>query len=96
MLPSPPPPFCFSLFDIEFLLLKIRGFCVVAIVGSERFLSFEQVLRGDFEGDLHYHEVPQVETVPDPAKVDPIFEGDVPPVEAGVRGSCVANGKVVS
>lgn len=54
------------------------------------------MLQGDFEGDLQYHEVPQVEALPTPARVCPIFEGDFPPVEAGVRGSCVANGKVVS
>ena len=51
MLPSP-LFFWLSLFDIEFHLLKRREFCVVAVVGSERFLSLEQVLRGDFEGDF--------------------------------------------
>ena len=46
-----------------------RGSCVVAIAGSKRLLSLEQVLRGDFEGDLHYHKVPQVDSLPAPAKV---------------------------
>nr|KAJ0200605.1 hypothetical protein LSAT_V11C600303280 [Lactuca sativa] len=57
---------------------------------------------GDFKGDLLYHEVPQVETLSAPTKFDPVFKGDVPPVEAGVRdaspvrGSGVASGQVVS
>ncbi|CAH1439079.1 unnamed protein product [Lactuca virosa] len=34
--------------------------------------------------------------LPTPARVGPIFVGDIPPVEVGVRGSCVASGKVVS
>nr|KAJ0185731.1 hypothetical protein LSAT_V11C900504210 [Lactuca sativa] len=69
---------------------------------SERFLSLDEVLPGDFEGDLQYHEVPRVEALSDPAKVGPVFKGDVPPIEAGVRaacpvrGSCVASGQVVS
>ncbi|CAH1431844.1 unnamed protein product [Lactuca virosa] len=70
--------------------------------GSERLLSLEQVLRGDFKGDLQYHEVPKVETLSSPAKVGPVFKVDVPPVEAGVRatspvrGSGVVSGQVVS
>nr|KAJ0190401.1 hypothetical protein LSAT_V11C800449420 [Lactuca sativa] len=60
------------------------------------------VLRGDFEGDLQCHEVPKVEMLLAPAKVCPIFKGDVLLLEAGVRaaslvkGSGVASGQFVS
>ncbi|CAH1443612.1 unnamed protein product [Lactuca virosa] len=77
-------------------MMKKEGFALFAVAGSERFLSLEQVLRGDFVGHLQYHEVPQVETLLNPARFGPVLEGDVPPVEARVRGSGVASGKVVS
>ncbi|XP_042754688.1 uncharacterized protein LOC111914361 isoform X1 [Lactuca sativa] len=66
------------------------------------FCLLNRCYEGFFEGDLQYHEVPQVETLPDPAKVGPVFKGDVPPIEAGVkaaspiRGTSVASGQVVS
>ncbi|CAH1450884.1 unnamed protein product [Lactuca virosa] len=63
---------------------------------------FNKCYRGNFEGDLQYHEVPQVETLSVPTKVGPVFKGDIPHVEAGVRavspvrGSGVVSGQVVS
>ncbi|CAI9300257.1 unnamed protein product [Lactuca saligna] len=61
---------------------------------SERFLSLEQVLRGDLEGDLQYQEVPQVETLLAPAKVSPVLKGNVPPVEAEVRATSPVSDRV--
>ncbi|CAI9283257.1 unnamed protein product [Lactuca saligna] len=68
---------------------------VVAVASSERLLSLEQVLRRDFKGDLQYHEVHQVETLSPPAKVGPVFKGDVPPVEVGVRATSPVRGSIV-
>lgn len=35
----------------------------MVVVGDEKLLSLEQVLRGNFGGDLQYHEVPLVEAL---------------------------------
>ncbi|CAH1440533.1 unnamed protein product [Lactuca virosa] len=61
------------------------------VSSSERFLSLEQVLWGDFEGGPTVSRSPSGRDA-----ISPIFEGDVPPLKAGARGSGVASGKVVS
>ncbi|CAH1422889.1 unnamed protein product [Lactuca virosa] len=70
--------------------------------GDKKLLSLEQVLRGNFGGDLEYHEVPLVEALLSPATVGPAPKCEASPAVARAedaspsKGSGVPSFQVVS
>lgn len=95
-----PTPNSSSFFLCKTSLLNHSRVYFVIVLGNEKLLYLEQVLSGNFKGDLWYHKIPLAETLLAPVRVGRVFmigaltvdpgARPVSPVQIGLMGSSMS------